>query len=65
MKVAVDRGKCMGHAQCAAASPDLYLLDDDGYNALAGETSVQAELEKQAVEGAARCPEGAIIVLER
>ena len=42
MKVAVDRGKCMGHAQCAAASPDLYLLDDDGYNALAGETSVPA-----------------------
>jgi ferredoxin len=64
MKVTVDRSKCTGHARCAATGPDVYPLDDEGYNALEGETEVPAGLEQQAVDGAAACPERAITVID-
>ncbi|HLM06233.1 MAG TPA: ferredoxin [Blastococcus sp.] len=62
MKIVVDKARCSGHARCAAAGPDLYELDDLGYNALT-ELEVPAGMEKQAQDGAAACPERAITLV--
>jgi len=62
VKIVVDKSKCSGHARCAAAGPDIYELDDMGYNALT-ELEVPAGMEKQAQDGAAACPERAISLL--
>jgi ferredoxin len=39
--------------------PDVYDLDEEGYNALT-ERDVPSDLEQQAIDGAESCPEGAI-----
>jgi ferredoxin len=39
--------------------PDVYDLDEEGYNALT-ERDVPSHLEQQAIDGAESCPEGAI-----
>lgn len=64
MKVTVDRSICTGHARCHALGPDVYELDDNGYNALDGEAEVPPGLEQQARDGADGCPERAITVSE-
>ncbi|MFJ8493009.1 ferredoxin [Streptomyces sp. NPDC094038] len=61
MKVIIDTTACSGHARCAAASPELFRLDDDGY-ALPFDGEVPAGLEQAARDGAAACPERAITV---
>ncbi len=63
MKIVVDTGKCTGHARCNADAPDVYQLDDDGYNALTS-CEVPAGREQHARDGAAACPERAISVME-
>ena len=62
MKIVVDKARCSGHARCAAVGPDLYELDDLGYNALT-ELEVPAGMEKQAQDGVAACPERAITLV--
>jgi ferredoxin len=62
MKVTVDRDLCSGHAMCAAAGPDVYVLDEFGYCSLAPGTPVPPEHESQALAGARACPERAIAV---
>ena len=64
MKVTIDRSMCTGHARCAALAPDVYELDDDGYNAMDGELEVSSGLEKQARDGADGCPERALTITE-
>ena len=32
MKIIVDCDKCQGHALCASQAPEVYELDDTGYN---------------------------------
>lgn len=59
MKIVVAREKCSGHARCFAMGPDVYDLDEEGYNALT-ERDVPSDLEQQAIDGAESCPEGAI-----
>ena len=34
MKIVVDCDRCQGHAMCAAQAPDVYELDDTGYNSM-------------------------------
>lgn len=63
MKIVVDREKCQGHALCAAQSPDVYELDDFGYNSM-GEFEVKPGQEETARQGAAWCPEEAIEIIE-
>lgn len=63
MRVIVDKDKCTGHARCNATAPDVYVLDDDGYNART-EYDVPAGHEQHARDGAAACPERAITVME-
>ena len=59
MKLTIDTTKCSGHARCAAAAPDVFELDDNGY-ALPFTGEVPAEAEPEARDGALACPERAI-----
>ena len=59
IRVAVD--KCAGHARCAATAPEIYQLDDSGYN-VTPEKVVAAGLKPAARAGARACPERAISV---
>ncbi|AKK30122.1 ferredoxin [Mycobacterium sp. EPa45] len=61
MRIVVDRTKCSGHARCFAMGPQIYELDDEGYNALT-EKVVPPGQEQDAIDGAASCPEGAITI---
>ncbi|MER5436568.1 ferredoxin [Streptomyces sp. NPDC002588] len=61
MKITIDTSLCSGHARCAAAAPELFRLDDDGY-ALPFEGEVPGDLEDAAREGERACPERAITV---
>lgn len=54
---------CTGHGRCMALGPDVYDLDEQGYNEYIGQTVDIAEgLEDQARAGAEACPERAIIL---
>jgi ferredoxin len=51
----------MGHARCAAVAPDVYVLDDEGYNRTA-EKIVGVEQRASAIRGQRACPERIISV---
>ncbi|MGW2523567.1 ferredoxin [Streptomyces sp. NPDC001617] len=61
MKVTIDRNMCSGHARCAAAAPQLFRLDDDGY-ALPVDGEIPEDLQQAARDGESACPERAITV---
>ena len=61
VRVRVLREKCAGHARCFSVAPDIYVLDDEGYN-VTPETIVPAERAAAARAGAEACPECAILV---
>ncbi|MER5195718.1 ferredoxin [Streptomyces sp. NPDC002755] len=61
MKITIDTSSCSGHARCAAAAPQLFRLDDDGY-ALPVDREVPGALEEAARDGERACPERAITV---
>lgn len=61
MKITIDRTACSGHARCAAAAPELFRLDEDGY-ALPFDGEVPEGLEEAARDGERDCPERAITV---
>jgi ferredoxin len=63
VRIHVEKGRCQGHAQCAALAPDLFVLDDLGYLALA-DVVVDDDDAPTARRGALACPEGAITILE-
>jgi ferredoxin len=63
VKIVVDRDKCTGHARCYATAPQVYVLDDDGYN-VTPDSQLPAELEAAAREGAESCPESAITIVD-
>jgi ferredoxin len=63
MRIIVDRGRCAGHALCAAKNPELFPLDDDGFS-IADGVEVPPGLEKDAAAGAHVCPEGAITLAD-
>jgi ferredoxin len=60
VRIDIDLAACAGHGQCAATSPDVYHLDDDGF-VLDGAT-VADGAEDDAREGASACPENAITI---
>lgn len=61
MRVRLERDKCVGHAQCHAADPELFPIDDMGYSILQ-EHDVTAEDEPRTREGVAACPELALVL---
>jgi ferredoxin len=65
MRVKIDAALCSGHGRCAKFAPDVYKLDDNGYNTDRGKTlEVAPELEASARKGAKLCPERAITIVE-
>jgi ferredoxin len=63
MKVKVDVKKCVGHARCAASAPEVYELDDNGFNVTA-EKQVHRGQEQKARRGARACTERIITIEE-
>jgi len=64
MKIRVDADLCSGHARCNVIAPEVYGIDDDGYNLWRGrEAECPPGLEDKARLGAANCPEHAISLL--
>lgn len=63
LKVTIDRSVCCGYGVCAEICPEVYGLDDNGIIVLLTDT-VPEGLEESAREGAAACPQFAIVVSE-
>ncbi|HEY2659733.1 MAG TPA: ferredoxin [Caulobacteraceae bacterium] len=63
MKIVVDRSRCAGHARCAAAAPELFALDENGYVATNG-FDVPPGQEERAARGARACPERIITIVD-
>ena len=63
MKVIVHKEKCQGHTVCMLGAPDVYELNDDGFNVM-DPFEVAPGLEEQARKGAKACPEMAIEIVE-
>jgi ferredoxin len=61
VRIRVKVEGCMGHARCAAVAPDVYVLDDEGYNRTA-EKVVGADHRESAIRGERACPERIITV---
>ncbi len=64
MKIRVDRAKCEGHAVCHSQAPEVYPLDDLGYNAVEGVVEVGVADVAAAERGLRGCPERAIILVD-
>jgi ferredoxin len=63
MRIKVLNEKCQGHARCAAQSPEIFRLDDDGF-ILPGDIAVPEGQERTAWRGAKSCPERALVIEE-
>lgn len=61
MRVILDRAACSGHARCFALAPEVYDIDDEGFNSV-DQAEVPPEFEQQARDGAEACPEQAIAI---
>ena len=63
VKIKVAIHECAGHARCAAVAPDVFRLNDDGYNDTP-EMTVDDALSGQASRGMRACPEKIITIEE-
>ncbi|MCF8471260.1 ferredoxin [Sphingorhabdus sp.] len=64
MRVKIDGEHCTGHGRCAKYAPNVFILDDDGYNAdRSNEIDVPAGEEENAKRGMKSCPERAITLV--
>ena len=63
MRIRVDTELCSGHARCNAAAPDIFELDDAGYNAMDDHDVTDDQL-RDASRGVLACPERAITMLD-
>jgi Ferredoxin len=61
MKAYVDKDTCIGCGLCAAISPEIFDMDDDG-KAKATENEVGEALQVSANEACEQCPVSAITV---
>lgn len=61
VKVRVRVEGCVGHARCEAVAPEVYELDDNGFNATTFK-EVDDTLFAMAVRGKRACPEQIITV---
>lgn len=59
MKIIVRKDLCCGARLCVKAAPEVYSVDELGYNKMDG-SLVTPGLEAVAQRGAAACPESAI-----
>lgn len=61
VKIRVNVKGCVGHARCAAVAPEVYELDDNGFN-VTPYKEVDDLLQPQALRGMRACPEKIITV---
>jgi len=54
---------CVGHARCAAVAPNIFELDDDGFNTTELR-EVDESMREDAVRGVRGCPEKIISIEE-
>jgi ferredoxin len=65
MKVQIDRALCNGHAMCFRTTPEVFVLDSDGFGFIReGMEDVPQELEESVRNAVLNCPEGAVSVSE-
>lgn len=60
VEIAIETGRCMGHARCNAVAPHAFDLDDEGYAIVTADAAKASVAELH--EAAASCPEKAITV---
>jgi ferredoxin len=60
VRVAIDAELCTGHGRCYTLAPDVFDADERGLGLVRGDGEVAPELEKQARQAVANCPEQAI-----
>jgi ferredoxin len=63
VRIRVDTTLCSGQARCSATSPDVYELDDAGYNSTDDRTVDEHDVVA-ACRGALACPEQAITLVD-
>lgn len=61
VRIRVNVDGCVGHARCAAVAPEVYELDDNGFN-VTPYKEVDDVLRSQAIRGMRACPERIITV---
>ncbi len=62
MRIRILKERCQGHAMCRMRAPQVFVLDEHGYNVM-DPFEVNPEFKAAALEGADACPERAIVVL--
>ena len=63
IKIMVNVENCVGHARCEAVAPEVYQLNEDGFNVTPCKY-VDNALKAQAIRGARACPEKVITIEE-
>lgn len=63
VKIRTNVAGCVGHARCAAVAPDVFELDEDGYNTTEYR-EIDESLRAQAMRGMRACPEKIITIEE-
>ncbi len=65
MRIAVNPGRCQGHALCLAAAPDLFDFDDEAGRARPYDDVLPREHLGAARNAASACPEQAVILSDQ
>lgn len=65
MRVVVDRDKCVGMGTCVLTEPDVFDQDDDDGRVQLLTDQLEPHLREQVREATARCPVGAISLVEQ
>ena len=63
MRIVVHHGRCQGHAMCVFTAPEIFVLDEFGYNRMQP-FEIKPGQEGAAAAGAASCPELAIEIID-
>jgi ferredoxin len=63
IKAIAERSACCGYGICAEICPQVFKLDENGFVTIAVSV-VPVELETQAREAAAACPQSALAIEE-
>ncbi len=63
MRIAIDRDRCIGSAQCVLAAPGIFTQDDEAIGEVLPGREHDAD-DPAAVEGIEACPVGAVAIAE-
>ena len=64
MRLRIREDRCAGQGCCEAAAPNVFQLDDSGFNVARGsEVDVHTGAEEDARRGMLSCPETAIEIV--